>query len=414
MNPEPQIISILLNRPDDQGMININADWFTDVDYRWIFEAIHDHQNTNLEPLIVYGYIKTKHPTTQLTVRKISELKENYLNDIQLDSLTAQLHRQYLIGALNQQMQLCQQAPIPENYEQVTETIGQLQNLHVVSDDGSIDAVLDAVKENFDHERPTGIKSLPELDQMLGGGLYGGMLLTIGARPSVGKTAFCVNLAYQIVKKDPEVQVDYFTLEMNKREMVDRFLARESGANAALLRNSYNLSDQQKRIVAASIDRYRQRQIKIYDKTPNLSDVMTIIKRHSARAKPNKYLAIVDHIGLLSVPGSEERYLQIGQITRQLKIATNEFNIPIIELSQLNRAVSNRMDKRPVLTDLRESGSIEQDSNVVGFLYEPSVDDRSIKCLSIQKNREGQTGDIYLYFMPGKMTFQVVPKDELS
>lgn len=414
MNPEPQIISILLNRPDDQGMININADWFTDVDYRWIFEAIHDHQNTNLEPLIVYGYIKTKHPTTQLTVRKISELKENYLNDIQLDSLTAQLHRQYLIAALNQQMHLCQQAPIPENYEQVAETIGQLQNLYVVSDDGSIDAVLDDVKENFDHERPTGIKSLSELDQMLGGGLYGGMLLTLGARPSVGKTAFCVNLAYQIVKKDPEVQVDYFTLEMNKREMVDRFLARESGANAALLRNSYNLSDQQKRIVAASIDRYRQRQIKIYDKTPNLSDVMTIIKRHSSRAKPNKYLAIVDHIGLLSVPGSEERYLQIGQITRQLKIATNEFNIPIIELSQLNRAVSNRMDKRPVLTDLRESGSIEQDSNVVGFLYEPSVDDRSIKCLSIQKNREGQTGDIYLYFMPGKMTFQVVPKDELS
>lgn len=414
MSVETQIISILLNRPNDKNLININPDWFTYADYKWIFETIYEHQDELLDPLAIYGFIKTKHPSTRMDMSSVVALKEEFVTDTQLDHLVIQLHRNYLINQLRSQMQLCQQAPIDENLQKVAQTIDQLGNLRVIKDDGSIDPQLDALVNSLDKPQPTGIRTIPALDHFLAGGLYGGMLFTIGARPSVGKTAFCVDLSYLIAQQDPEIQVDYFTLEMSKRELVNRFVSREAGVNSVALKNPFPLADRQKKFVKISAQKYRRRQIRVYDRTPNLSDVLTIIKRHGAKAKPNKYVAIIDHLGLLKVPGNDERYLQVGEITRDLKIAANEYDIPIIELSQLNRAISNRQDKRPMLTDLRESGSIEQDSNVVAFLYNPSPDDRNIKCLSIQKNREGPIGDIYMGFIPGKMSFKVVPKEELA
>ncbi|WP_263853169.1 DnaB helicase C-terminal domain-containing protein, partial [Ligilactobacillus salivarius] len=120
------------------------------------------------------------------------------------------------------------------------------------------------------------------------------------------------------------------------------------------------------------------------------------------KAKPNKYVAIIDYIGLVKVNNRQDRWLQVGQITRELKIIANEFNVPVIALSQLNRESEKR--KELLLSDLRESGSIEQDSNVVAFLYRPDEENKSIVRLSVKKNREGQLGDIDYYF-DGKYMF---------
>ncbi|WP_139560126.1 DnaB-like helicase C-terminal domain-containing protein [Levilactobacillus brevis] len=98
-----------------------------------------------------------------------------------------------------------------------------------------------------------------------------------------------------------------------------------------------------------------------------MGQIAGIIRRHASETNKNEYVAFVDYIGLITVPSIKERYLQVSEITRQLKVMANEYDVPIIELAQLNRGLEQRQDKEPQLSDLRESGSIEQDSNVVVF-----------------------------------------------
>ena len=168
-------------------------------------------------------------------------------------------------------------------------------------------------------------------------------------------------------------------------------------------------------VVKQSMQDYSKLDIRVYDRTPNLSDILTVIRRNAAKAKSNKYVAFVDYIGLVSAPNQSERYLQVGEITRQLKVTANEYDVPIIALSQLSRAIESRMDKRPALSDLRESGSIEQDSNVVGFLYKPNEEEApQVERLAIEKNREGATGDIYLVFTPSEMKFMEIDREKLK
>ena len=137
-----------------------------------------------------------------------------------------------------------------------------------------------------------------------------------------------------------------------------------------------------------------------------LSEAYVFKIYESAKAKPDKYVAIIDYIGLVKVNGRQDRWLQVGKITRELKIIANEYNIPVIALAQLNRGVESRQNKEPLLSDLRESGSIEQDSNVVAFLYRPDDENRELVKLSIRKNREGSLGDISYYFDGKYMYFK--------
>ena len=144
----------------------------------------------------------------------------------------------------------------------------------------------------------------------------------------------------------------------------------------------------------------------IFDRVLTLGGILSVIKKNAAKAKPDKYVAIIDYIGLVKVNGRQDRWLQVGKITRELKIIANEYNIPVIALAQLNRGVESRQNKEPLLSDLRESGSIEQDSNVVAFLYRPDDDNRELVKLSIRKNREGSLGDISYYFNGKYMYFK--------
>lgn len=414
MDTEEQIVSILLNRPDDKYITQINADWFTNAHMKWIYEAIRDNQDKTIEPLTIYGAVKNTYPDATIKLGQIAELKKDYLNDYPLESLAAQLHKQYLTNELMAEMHQYMDAPTDTNRESIQETMGLLANLNIGDEDGSIKAALDRLGERLKTPQPTGIRSLPAIDRLLAGGLYGGMLMTIGARPGVGKTAFSVNMAYSILKKDPEVRVDYFTWEMSEDEMLNRFVSREVGINSNSLKNPYVLPDKTKYFINESRKLFYKRNLKVYSHVSDLSGVLRIIRRNASKAKANKYVAFIDYIGLINVNMRADRYLQVGEITRQLKIATNEYNIPIIELSQLSRGIANRQDKRPVLSDLRESGSIEQDSNVVAFLYEPDEQYKNIKYLAVEKNREGQVGDAYYNYVGGKMLFEEIPHEALE
>ena len=403
---EKEVIGILLNHPEKLEAIPLESDWFGYPEYRMLFETMRKSISHDL--FDVYGKYNqlSKTPLDFSVVKSMRNeftLVSQLNNDIQLIRKSA-YNRQ-----LNSAIAEYQANPFSENEQALREVLAKNETVESV-DNGRLDEAVEELKDSLTHPKPRGISTFKKLDSVLGGGMYGSMLFTIGARPSTGKTAFAVNLAYEAMTNDKDVEVDIFTLEMNKQEMLNRFVSRMTGASSSTLRSNANeLDDIVKSLIDQSTATLLSSKLRVYDGLENLGEIAQVIRQNASRAEHGKYMAIVDYIGLVKVPNVKERRLEIDEVTRELKRLTNEFDIPIVELSQLSRGIENRQDKRPVLSDLKESGSIEQDSNVVAFLHRPQkVDSDRVVQLSIRKNREGELADINFTFIGEEMTFKEV------
>lgn len=401
---EQAIISELLKEPRNIAMVNANADWFVDGNYRVLYQALQEAGDGSL--MTIYGKAMVLSNQFTMTYKELIALRGNAITDANLLELVRDLHRLYLKQEVQRAMAVYHEAPFEDNLLALTAASNALIELDDNVDDGSIDEQAKELDYNLDHPVVAGVKSYPRLDECLAGGFYGGMLFTIGARPGVGKTAFSVNLAAKMLAENDGIQVDYFTLEMTKREMLNRFVSHDTGISSVTLRSSAStLPSTLKQVVRQSLSKLKRLNLAVYDTAETLSQITSVIRQHASSAKKNKYVAFVDYIGLVTVPNLKERYLQVGEITRQLKVMTNEYDVPIVALTQLNRGIENRQDREPQLSDIRESGSVEQDSNVVAFLSrDSSVDD--VINLSIKKNREGWQMCIPYQFQGDSMKFQ--------
>lgn len=403
-----RIVETLLNKPELVDSIYINTDWFTDIKLRNIVKAM---QSLDLQERTLLNIFNEMDNDGSVEYKHLVDIQSGFVTSASIESDVKSLHKLYAQRNLEVSMDVYKQYPKKQELANLSEAIAELEKIDEAEDDGKLEDAIEELQVRLTSGKPTGIKSFEKLDNLLAGGLYGSMLFTIGARPSVGKTAYAVNLARQIVSKDPEVQVDFFTLEMNKREMLNRFISAVVNVDSQKLKNPSGLDLLFSEQVSAGINWVRNHKIRIYDRVLTLGGILSVIKKNAAKAKPDKYVAIIDYIGLVKVNGRQDRWLQVGKITRELKIIANEYNIPVIALAQLNRGVESRQNKEPLLSDLRESGSIEQDSNVVAFLYRPDDDNRKLVKLSIRKNREGQLGDISYYFEGQYMLFKETDED---
>lgn len=403
-----RIVETLLNKPELIDSIYINTDWFTDIKLRNIVKAM---QSLDLQERTLLNIFNEMDNDGSVEYKHLVDIQSGFVTSASIESDVKSLHKLYAQRNLEVSMDVYKQYPKKQELANLSEAIAELEKIDEAEDDGKLEDAIEELQVRLTSGKPTGIKSFEKLDNLLAGGLYGSMLFTIGARPSVGKTAYAVNLARQIVSKDPEVQVDFFTLEMNKREMLNRFISAIVNVDSQKLKNPSGLDLLFSEQVSAGINWVRNHKIRIYDRVLTLGGILSVIKKNAAKAKPDKYVAIIDYIGLVKVNGRQDRWLQVGKITRELKIIANEYNIPVIALAQLNRGVESRQVKEPMLSDLRESGSIEQDSNVVAFLYRPDDDNRELVKLSIRKNREGQLGDISYYFEGQYMLFKETDED---
>ena len=398
-----RIVETLLNKTELIDSTYINADWFNDIKLRNIVKAMQELDPQERTLLNIFnemdndGSVEYKH---------LVDIQGGFITSGSFESDVKSLHKLYAQRNLEVSMEVYKQYPKKQELANLSEAIAELEKIDEAEDDGKLEDAIEELQVRLTSGKSTGIKSFEKLDNLLAGGLYGSMLFTIGARPSVGKTAYAVNLARQIVSKDSEVQVDFFTLEMNKREMLNRFISAVANVDSQKLKNPSDLDLLFSEQVTTGINWVRNHKIRIYDRVLTLGGILSVIKKNAAKAKPDKYVAIIDYIGLVKVNGRQDRWLQVGKITRELKIIANEYNIPVIALAQLNRGVESRQNKEPMLSDLRESGSIEQDSNVVAFLYRPDDDNRELVKLSIRKNREGSLGDISYYFDGKYMYFK--------
>ncbi|WP_061412469.1 replicative DNA helicase, partial [Lactococcus sp. DD01] len=221
----------------------------------------------------------------------------------------------------------------------------------------------------------TGIATgYPALDAMTTG-LHEEELIILAARPAVGKTAFALNIAQNIgTKQDKTVAI--FSLEMGAESLVNRMLAAEGTIESHNLRTG-QLNDEEWNQYFIAMGTLSKASIYI-DDTPGIK--ITEIRARSrklAQETGNLGLIVIDYLQLISGTGRENRQQEVSEISRQLKILAKELKVPVIALSQLSRGVEQRQDKRPVLSDIRESGSIEQDADIVAFLYRDDYYDRA-------------------------------------
>ncbi|GAP99198.1 replicative DNA helicase [Leptolyngbya sp. NIES-2104] len=229
-------------------------------------------------------------------------------------------------------------------------------------------------------------------------------LIIVAGRPSMGKTAFCLGLGRNIAAQY-KLPVAVFSLEMSKEQIVQRLLASEARIESGRLRSG-RISSQDWEPLSNAIGRLSELRIFI-DDTPNISVVEMRSRARKLQAEQGGALGmiLIDYLQLMEGSGSENRVQELARITRALKGLARELNVPVIALSQLSRSVESRADKRPMMSDLRESGSIEQDADLVMMLYRDEyynedTPDRGIAEVLITKHRNGPTGTIKLLFEP--------------
>ena len=258
---------------------------------------------------------------------------------------------------------------------------------------------------------PTGFL---DLDYKLAG-LHGSNLVLIAARPAMGKTAFVLNIAeYVALRKNMSVAI--FSLEMGEVELVNRLLSLESNVDSGHIRTG-NLSDDEWEKIVRSAGEIGDSNL-IIDAPPSLTVSELRSKCRKYKMEKDIKLIIIDYLQLMkgsSRAASESRQQEISEISRSLKSLARELDIPVIALSQLSRAVEQRPDKRPMLSDLRESGAIEQDADVVMFIYRDDYYNKDSKEIGIAeinvaKQRSGPTGVVKLAWLPDYTKFANLEK----
>ncbi|MBE5905994.1 MAG: replicative DNA helicase [Lachnospiraceae bacterium] len=230
-------------------------------------------------------------------------------------------------------------------------------------------------------------------------GLQPSDLVLLAARPSMGKTAFVLNVAQHIAVKEKKTTA-IFSLEMSKEQLMNRFLSAESRVDAQTLRNGNLNAEEWERLVEGAGVLGESRLI--IDDTPGITVTELRSKCRKYKLEYDLSIVIIDYLQLMSGSGkSESRQQEISDISRSLKALARELQVPVVALSQLSRAVEQRPDHRPMLSDLRESGAIEQDADVVMFLYRDEyynkdTPDKGMAEVIIAKQRNGPTGTIHL------------------
>ncbi len=254
---------------------------------------------------------------------------------------------------------------------------------------------------------PTGFDDL----DVMTAGLQAGDLVIIAGRPSMGKTAFAVNIVeHAALRAENPTTVIIFSLEMGKEQLVQRMLCSVSKVDASRLRTGHlGDSDWPKLTYGAGL--LSEAPIFI-DDTPSISVLELRAKSRRLKAEHNLGLIVIDYLQLMQGRNAESRQQEISEISRSLKALAKELKVPVIALSQLNRSLENRTDKRPIMADLRESGAIEQDADVIMFVYRDAVycdacKQRDNSCdkghakdaeVIIGKQRNGPIGTVHLTF----------------
>lgn len=282
----------------------------------------------------------------------------------------------------------------------------QLSDTKNRGDFASVGAVVEVTLDKITklYENKAGLTGLPtgfrDLDRMTSG-LQPSDLILVAARPSMGKTAFTLNIAQNVGVRQHKT-VAFFSLEMSQEQLVQRLLCQIAHIDSQKLRTGQLNSDEEWTRLTDACDKLYESPIYI-DDTPGISVAEMRSKARRLKSEHGLDLIIVDYLQLMQGRNAESRQQEISEISRSLKALARELKAPLIALSQLSRSVESRQDKRPMLSDLRESGALEQDADIVSFLYredyyDKETENQHITEVILAKHRNGPVGSVKLYF----------------
>lgn len=257
---------------------------------------------------------------------------------------------------------------------------------------------------------PTGFK---DIDNLLSG-LQASDLIIIAARPSMGKTSFALNMA-QYAAVNQKLPVGFFSLEQSKDQLIDRLVAGEANVDSWKLRTG-NLGNEDFERLNYAMGVLADAPLFI-DDVPNMTVMDVRTKARRLQSEHGLSMIVIDYLQLMQGRQTKDanRVQEISDISRGLKGIARELNVPVIALSQLSRAVEQRPNKVPLLSDLRESGSIEQDADIVMFIYRedyynPDTEKKNIAEIHVRKHRNGPVGEVDLFFMPEQTKFRTIDR----
>ena len=308
-----------------------------------------------------------------------------------------------------------------EKQVELENAVKRLERAGITTFSGSIDAYLTRLQEMTASGCNQAESGLVDLDKNLNGGFIPGQLIVVAGRPSMGKSAFAQGIAENVAKTGKAVL--FFSLEMSVFEIMDRCLCKLAGIPMSKLKTKGGMQQSDIAKLVAVIPQMQAQPIFICDKSSiTATGVIKIIAdiKDGIRILKNMELGLVviDYLQLLSVKHPKaNREAEISEMTRSLKIAARDLDVPIMALSQLNRGLENRTEKRPQMADLRESGAIEQDADVVIGLYREEVYSKNkeeVKGIAealILKNRNGELATIRMLFDGARFEFKNIAAD---
>ena len=422
---EQAVLNILVTSPNliksSLSTLKINSFYFQahQLIYQSILELSTKNNSFNLTILV--AYLQDKNLLKEIggleTLLKIISRFENFsdletyikiLNEKYLRRLMIEFGKE-IIG-LSYLNQISTQEIIEKIETSLFYLSRQNENNKLYSSAEILDDIFKEIKLKINQEDSNGLKSsYKDLDSLLQGFQKSDLIIVAG-RPSMGKTAFSLNLGKKIVEKY-NLPVIIFSLEMSRQQIIYRFISQDCQINSNRLKTNKMTSEEWKKL---SLSMLKLSKLPIFiDDNPNLTlgDIRSKLRKIFGEKKKTG-LVIIDYLQLMKLNvNMENRVQEISYLTRNLKILAKEFEIPILVLSQLSRNVESRLNKRPMLSDLRESGSIEQDADIVIMLYREDyyaekINSNNITEFIIAKHRNGPVGTARLIFNPEFTTFE--------
>jgi replicative DNA helicase len=415
---EEAILGGILIDPEAISRIaeTLRADFFAITSHQIIYKAALDlfSQGKPTDLMTVTTWLADRDQLEKVGGQgKLAELVERTVSAVNIDQYVTLIEDKYLrrklIEAGNEIVQLGYQTAMPlesvldQSEQKIFGITQDRQQQDLVSIGETLIYTFKDIEQRHEGAILPGIKSgFYDLDHVTGGFQRSDLIIVAG-RPSMGKTSFSVSIAHNIAA-DKKLPVAIFSLEMSKEQLVQRLLSSEAKIESNRLRSG-RVSQSEWEPLTAAIGTLSELPLFI-DDSPNITvtEMRSKARRLQAEQGGSLGLILLDYLQLME-GGGDNRVQELSRITRSLKGLARELNVPIIALSQLSRSVESRTNKRPMMSDLRESGSIEQDADLVIMLYRdeyynPDTPDRGLAEIIITKHRNGPTGIVKLLFEP--------------
>lgn len=400
---EKNVIGSLLLDPGCMDKIKLEPEMFTnELDGRLFLEFLRGYENNYTVNAVVLAAKVTDFPADMVQA-EIRGCLEQTLTSADVQSYADIVRNEYRAAQFGKVLGNIRPDSAKVD-EQMADTIAELESLmgERESKSKTLAEIAAENKGNYfcDNEQKRLYVGFPGIDDQIGG-LEGGDVIVIGARPAVGKSALVTQMAWNLAQAGKKV--GFYNLEMQEKQVYERFVVSQSGIGLTRLRRAKNfLGNERERFDKANELLENQNQIVITTGSKAVSDIR-------AESRHMGYdVIIVDYLQLLRADKAYKgnRYAEVGAVSRAIKGLAMELNIPIIALSQLNRASEHYETKEPGMSDLREAGDIEQDASVIMLMWNCDENDRSKKGFKVEKNRQGDTGKEILYFNGDLMRFE--------